>query len=216
MRVLVVDDHPVFLGALQTILESHFEKMEFTGLTSIDEAQALGSTIDDYGLVIVDLSFRGDDATRHVCSLIKENPGAKFLVLTNFEDGRHIRAVSEAGARGYLPKSSSADILTSVFQLIAAGGHYFPLDENSQTSDPFLQSIDSKGGTVALLSLRQKQIFEQLAAGATIAEIADDLRVSEPTIKADIARTTKSLGARNRLHAVCLAIVMGLVRPDLN
>ena len=216
MRALVVDDHPVFLGALQTILETHFEKMEFTGLRSVDEVQALGSPIDDYNLVIIDLSYRGDDATRHVCSLIKENPGAKFLVLTNFEDGRHIRAVSEAGARGYLPKSSSAEILTSVVQLIAAGGHYFPVDESNQASDPFLQSIDSKGGTVALLSQRQKKIFEQLAAGATIAEIADGLRVSEPTIKADIAKATKSLGGRNRLHAVCLAIEMGLVRPDLN
>ena len=117
MRVLVVDDHPVFLGALKSILEAYFDDFAIDGKNSLEEA--LSVSFSDFDLVIVDLSFRGKDITRDVCGLIEANLGTKFLVLTNFEDGRHVRMIADTHARGYLPKSTPAEILTSVVQLVS-------------------------------------------------------------------------------------------------
>ncbi len=219
MHVLVVDDHPVFLGALESILGGYFEGMAFKGMKSLEEMSRVKPT--DFSLVIIDLSFRGKDNTRDVCALIERNQKAKFLILTNFEDGRHVRMVAEAGAHGYLPKSTPAEILTSVVQLVMAGGRYFPQDlgqdqANTTSALPGAATNDgTEGSGKPLLTERQMDIFEKLAGGSTISELAIVLRVSEPTIKADIAKATRAVDARNRLHAVCRALEMGLIHPEL-
>jgi len=216
MRVLAVDDHSVYLGALNSILEERFEALEFEQLKSVDLIPGDGNAISDFDLIIIDLSYRGKDNTRGVCSFIDANPNVKILVLSNYEDGRHIRAVSDAGARGYLPKSSSAEILTSVVQLVAAGGRYFPHDDGDDGGLGLGTIGQSNQIDEVTLTPRQLEILEQLAMGATISELADSLGMSEPTIKADIAKAIRALNARNRLNAVCLAMEAGLINPDLS
>ena len=115
--------------------------------------------------------------------------------------GGEARDLLLAGAAGYLPYSLSADALIGAIKLIAAGEILVPVD---------MMTANSEATRDRMLTKREQQVLTGLLAGQSNREIADQLSLSEVTIKHHLKGLRSKLGAKNRTHAVCRAIELGL------
>ena len=115
--------------------------------------------------------------------------------------GGEARDLLLAGAAGYLPYSLSADALIGAIKLIAAGEIFVPVD---------MMTANSEATGDRLLTKRERQVLTGLLAGQSNREIADQLSLSEATIKHHLEGLRSKLDAKNRAHAVCSAIELGL------
>ena len=125
--------------------------------------------------------------------IITAGPLADCLQLT--------RDLLLAGAAGYLPYSMSADALVGAIKLIAAGEIFVPVD---------MMNASSEEARDRLLTKREREVLTGLLAGQSNREIAHHLSLSEVTIKHHLKSLRSKLGAKNRTHAVCRAIELGL------
>ncbi len=112
-----------------------------------------------------------------------------------------IKELLLAGAAGYLPYSLSAEALVCALNLIAAGETFLPSD---------VMNDDASSAVLHRLTGREQQVLSGLLAGRSNKEIADQLHLSEVTIKHHLKGLRSKLGARNRTHAVCRAIELGI------
>ena len=115
--------------------------------------------------------------------------------------GGEARDLLLAGAAGYLPYSMSADALVGAIKLIAAGEIFVPVD---------MMNASSEEARDRLLTKREREVLTGLLAGQSNREIANHLSLSEVTIKHHLKGLRSKLGAKNRTHAVCRAIELGL------
>ena len=115
-----------------------------------------------------------------------------------------IREYLAQGAQGYLPYSLGCDALLAAMRMIAAGETYVPVDLMSQSEEPPARRVSG------WLTGRERDVLVGLLAGQSNKEIARDHGLSEVTIKHHLKSLRSKLGARNRTHAVCRAIGLGI------
>jgi DNA-binding NarL/FixJ family response regulator len=208
IRVLVVDDHPVFRDGLAALLGSlpdiDVVALAGDGNQAIDTARNVPTDV-----VLMDLNMptmSGVDATARIVAL--PNPPA-VLVLTMVDDDDTVVAAMRAGARGYLLKGASGDEIAAAVRTVAAGGAVFGAGVAAQvlslTTVTPGHRTDSSG-----LTDREREVLDLLAGGASNAEIARTLNLSIKTIQNNVSRildklqladrTQAALHARNKRH----------------
>ena len=200
IRVIVVDDHPVFRDGLAALLGSLADidvvALASDGKQAIDTARTVPAD-----LVLMDLNMptmSGVDATVRIAAL--PNPPA-VLVLTMVDDDDTVVAAMRAGARGYLLKGASGDEIAAAVHTVAAGGAVFGAGvaaqvlalTNATRAEP---RTDSSG-----LTEREREVLEQLAGGASNAEIARTLNLSIKTIQNNVSRILDKLQLADRTQA---------------
>jgi DNA-binding NarL/FixJ family response regulator len=200
IRVIVVDDHPVFRDGLAALLGSLPDivvvALASDGKQAIDMARTVPAD-----LVLMDLNMptmSGVDATVHIAAL--PNPPA-VLVLTMVDDDDTVVAAMRAGARGYLLKGASGDEIAAAVHTVAAGGAVFGAGVAAQvlaltTATRTEHRTDSSG-----LTDREREVLEQLAGGASNAEIARTLNLSIKTIQNNVSRILEKLQLADRTQA---------------
>ena len=211
MDVLVVDDHTLFREGLKFLLR------ELDASLGIDEAGDCAAALERvsarrYDLVLLDLNLPGLRGMDALAALRAAVPEAPTVVLSGEDDPQLVRSAIKAGAMGFIPKSSTREVLIQALRLVFAGGVYLPpaaLD--THTAAPAATYAPGAPDPAPLgLTPRQMEVLRCVIQGKPNKSIARELDISEGTVKAHLSAVMQSLGARNRTEAVYAAAKLGL------
>jgi DNA-binding NarL/FixJ family response regulator len=208
MDVLVVDDHALFREGLKFLLR------ELDGSLGIDEAPDCAAALARvaarrYDLVLLDLNLPGLRGMDALAALLGAVPGTPTVVLSGEDDPQLVRSAIKAGAMGFIPKSSTHEVLIQALRLVFAGGVYLP----PAALDTHTAAAPAAGAATLGLTPRQMDVLRCVIQGKPNKSIARDLDISEGTVKAHLSAVMQALNARNRTEAVYAAAKLGLRLP---
>ena len=201
MKILIVDDHAIVRDGLSRLLATdgdHELKLAATGREALILARSFRPD-----LVILDLNLPGLGGLELLRRLVAIDAG-KILVLSMHAEPLYARRALEAGAQGYVSKNAAPDELLAAVRRVAAGGRYIEAE--------IAQALALSAGaeTLNALSPRELEIMRLLAAGASLAEIADALGASYKTIANTCTLIKSKLGVARTADLVRLAIETGV------
>ncbi len=208
LRILIADDHPLYRDALEHVVSDIYPGAAIVSCASQDEVLAVVEGDDSFDLILLDLKLPG--ATGFTClSLIRERtPVTPVVIVSATEDARTTREAMELGATGYLAKSSTKLTMRNALQLVMSGGVFMPAAAVSgnwlrRRASP--RQVQDKDPGHASLTERQRTVLELMADGKSNKEIANDLLITEITVKAHVSAILRKLGVNNRVQAAMLA-----------
>jgi two-component system nitrate/nitrite response regulator NarL len=199
MKILIVDDHPLFRAGFQTVLQQSRLDAEVLSVASLREALSSLTKDAAIGLVLLDVHLKGDDGF-HALRVIGERfpTTACMLISGDEQEGLAARAIA-AGASGFIPKSFTADEMVEAIERVLAGEVFVPV--TARTQAPANNA----------LTLRQLEVISMLGRGFSNKEIARQLDVAERTVKAHMSAVFEALNVRNRTQAVLAAQQRGFL-----
>jgi two-component system invasion response regulator UvrY len=206
IRVMLVDDHAlVRMGFRMLLADAH--------VVVVAEAGSGEEACRDYAdvapdVVVMDLSMPGMGGIEAVRRLLAQNPKARVLGLSAHEDTAHARRVLSAGALGYLTKRSAPESLIAAVSAVARGERYI----EARTAQALaLAQIDGNAPPADVLSEREFAVFLQLARGLSVAQIAENLKVSPSTVGTHLYHVKQKLHAGNQSELTLVALRWGLI-----
>jgi DNA-binding NarL/FixJ family response regulator len=214
MKILLIDDHPLLRGGMRYLLRSLDADLEMDEAS--DGAQALDLVTEGkYGVVLFDLKMPGMNGMDLLGALRNVIPGTPLVVLSGEEDPAIVRAAIDGGAMGFIPKSSTPEVLIQALRLVLAQGVYLPatvLDPAYSAPASTSSSAQASAGGSMLpgLTPRQMDVLRCVIKGKPNKVIARELDVSEGTVKAHLSAVFLGLGVHNRTEAVYAAAKLGL------
>lgn len=210
LRVLLVDDHPVFLSGLKLLLDADSRTEVIAEATTGEEAIALAAQAQP-DAVVMDLQLpdmNGIDATR---AITRTSPHIGVLVLTMFDDDDSVFAAMRAGARGYLLKGAGHDEILHAVLAVGSGTAVFGPTVARRIMDYFAQQPTGGNGTpFPELTDREREILGPIAAGASNAAIAAQLYLSAKTVRNHASNIFAKLQVADRAQAIVRAREAGL------
>jgi DNA-binding NarL/FixJ family response regulator len=217
IRVLLVDDQALIRAGFRMILDAE-EDIEVIG-ESADGTQAVDSVRRlKPDVVLMDIrmpEMDGIEATRLIAGA-DGNGAPRVLMLTTFDLDEYVYDALRAGASGFLLKDVPAEQLVEGIRLVARGEALLAPTVTRRLIEEFSRTAASQRSAPASLddlTPRELEVFKLIARGMSNAEIADELVVSETTVKTHVARVLMKLGVRDRVQAVVLAYESGVVAP---
>jgi DNA-binding NarL/FixJ family response regulator len=216
IRVLLVDDQKLIRLGFRLVLEAEPDLAVVGEAGDGQEAlQLVREAAPDVVLMDVRMpQMDGIEATRRI---VAEHPAVRIVVLTTFDLDEYAFAALRAGASGFLLKDAHPQELTAAIRAAHAGDAALSHRVTRRMIQLFGGSLPSQEGAptaVDELTERERQVFLAIARGRSNAEIAQELYVSESTVKTHVGRVLAKLGARDRVHAVILAHRLRLIPPD--
>jgi two-component system, NarL family, response regulator DegU len=210
-RVVVVEDHPIFLEGVTRCLDAEpdFTVVAQSTCGAVDLGMVARLQPD---LILMDIELpdlSGIDATRRIRDAL---PDVRVVILTAFADPDLLLEAMRAGATGYLLKHTRPPELVATLRRIAEGEHLLEPDLASR----FLREFQARGARgrdarLGLLSSREEEVLRLLATGETNRQIARRLFISEETVKSHVAAIFRKLEVSDRTRAAVLAVRAGLV-----
>ncbi|MGH8596304.1 MAG: response regulator, partial [Gammaproteobacteria bacterium] len=178
IKVLMVDDHAVVRTGYRTLLEDS-ATLEIVG--EADNGESAVGLFEDLApdVVIMDLSLPGISGLEAIRRILLRKPAARILAFSMHEDTIFVEQALQAGARGYIGKSSAPKVLVEAVNAIAAGNIYLDPDIAQRLA---FQKTRGPNSPIAGLSTREFEIFRLLAEGGTVADIAKRLALSSKTV----------------------------------
>lgn len=212
MNILLVDDHPLLRGGMRFLLRSLDASLE------TDEASNCAQALElvagrNYDLVLLDLKMPGLNGLDALAALRDAAPGTPLVVLSGESDPGVVRAAIEGGAMGFIPKSSTPEVLIQALRLVLAHGVYLPpLVLEAAYSAASSAPAFPRTASTALPNLtpRQMEVLRCVIKGKPNKVIARELDLSEGTVKAHLSAVFQALGVRSRTEAVYAAANLGL------
>lgn len=205
-RILIVDDHPLYLEGMMGALRTRLDEVEVRGVGSAEACLEVLAGDPDIDLVLLDLRLPGMDGFMALSTLAARFPTVSCMVISGEEDPRLVRRAFDAGASGFLPKSLSIVEASDAIRRVLAGHVYVPeLAALPAARGPQGRSVDG-------LTLRQLEALRLLGEGRSNKEIARMLQITERTARAHVAAILDVLGAENRTQAVLAAQRLGLLK----
>lgn len=159
-------------------------------------------------LILLDYYLPGLSGVEALAALRDYCPNSRIIVVSALDDPQHIRQIIDAGAAGFIPKTSTFAVMSAALNLVIAGGTYLPPQAiNSKSSTYAHHKSPTDEGNMGLdcLSQRQREVLMQVVQGKPNKVIARTLEISEHTVKAHISASFKLLGVKNRTEAVYIA-----------
>ncbi|HEY7064070.1 MAG TPA: response regulator transcription factor [Chloroflexota bacterium] len=207
IRLVVVDDHPVVRQGLTSMLRWEPE-LELVGEAADGEAAVRLILEQRPDVVLLDLRLPGLSGVEVMRQVRPRAPGVRFLVLTTYDTETYIAPALAAGARGYLLKDATIDELMQGVRSVMAGK---PALEPGVAARLLDRMAEGDGGE---LSERELEVLRLLVGGASNKGIAQQLTLSENTVKAHISHIFNKLAVQSRTEAVTVALQRGLVSLD--
>ena len=209
IRVLLVDDHAVVRAGYRVLLQSSAD-IEIAGeAESGEQACRLFAELQP-DVVIMDLSLPGIGGLEAIRRIVSRDPGARILVFSMHEDTVFVEQALQAGARGYITKSSAPEILVESVKRIAAGNIHLDADIAQRLA---FQKTRGKSTPFVDLSTREFEIFCLLAEGLNVTEIAKRLSLSYKTVANYSTQIKAKLQVGSVAELARLAIRHGVVKP---
>jgi len=214
MKILLIDDHELVRDGVKNVLLRMDASAEVYEATSALSALELANSYKDFDLVLLDMYLPDSTNLNLLCQLRKALLCTPIIVLSASESISDIKKSIELGAKGFIPKSSTNQIIISAIQLVLSGGVYLPsilLEQPLATADinspPEIQNNKTDEDSFELLnalSKRQLDVLNLLKNGHSNKEIAKTLFLSETTIRVHMTAIFKTLKVSNRTQAALL------------
>ena len=215
IRVLLVDDQALVRDGFQAILEAQPD-LQVVGQAEdgVDAVERARAERPDIVLMDIRMPRRdGVEATRQLCA----DPawGGRIIVLTTYGADEYVWDALNAGASGFLLKTTTAAGLVHAVRTVADGTELLAPDVTRRLVRQFLTRPrpGSVSPTVAALTDRETEVLRLIAGGLSNRDIADRLFLAESTVKTHVNRLFAKLGVRDRVQAVVFAYEQGVVRP---
>lgn len=209
IRILVADDHPIVRDGLVAVLSTQADFVVVgqagTGQEVVDQVLALQPDI-----VLLDLEMPLLNGVQALERLSELGQPARAIAFTAFDADDLILAAVKAGARGYLLKGAPREELFNAVRIVHAGGSLLqPIVASRLIQRMVGQSAAAPAAEP--LTAREQEVLELLALGQPNKEIADQLVITERTVKFHVSSILAKLGAGNRTEAVAIAAQQGLI-----
>jgi DNA-binding NarL/FixJ family response regulator len=203
-RLVIIDDHQALRDGLQTMLVN-------TGLEVVGTAGSVAAGLDliDHvatDVAVVDIRLPDGSGTELTRQLLRRHPDLGVVLYTGDNDAELLFEGLDSGARGYALKAGSLDELQAAIEQVAGGGTYV---------DPRLDRIllsPPATSRVAQLSPREREIMHLMAEGLTAEKIGAEIMISVETVRTHVRNAIRKLQARNRVHAIAIALERGEIR----
>jgi DNA-binding NarL/FixJ family response regulator len=217
MKLLVVDDHPLFREGLRNVVDALGSDVQVTEARDFSEALSALQPGADFDLILLDLKIPGMPDSSGIKQLRDRAPDVPVVVVSALEDRRVVAEAFQHGAIGYIPKTSNSEVMINALKLVLAGGKYLP-PIMAGAYDTGLGTGAGDGGKPSdapRLTRRQRDVLALIGHGKSNKEIADSLGLAEGTVKIHVTAILKALKASNRTQAAIAAANMGLVKPSV-
>jgi len=204
MKVVLVDDHVLIREAMRGVIVALQPDAVVLEAATCAEALSLIQQNAEIALVLLDLGLPDRDGFEVLEELRERYPAISVVMLSGLNDRDNVVKALDKGALGFIPKSSSREVLVSALRLILAGGIYIPPDVLISNSDPISSPSAKKRPSPAELGLtpRQLEVLALMMQGKSNKLICRALDLAEPTVKNHVSAILKALGAANRTEAV--------------
>jgi DNA-binding NarL/FixJ family response regulator len=205
IRLLVVDDHPIFRDGLAGLLAT-MPDVDVIGAVSTAEEALSHIAASPADVVLMDINLPGASGVEATRRVFESAPRTAVLMVTMVDDDDSVYAALAAGARGYILKDASAEEITAAVRTVAAGGAVFGASiaarllskQQRQPTQPLLATANH-------LTAREGDVLTLLADGATNRQIAGQLGLSLKTVQNHVSHILDKLQAADRTQAVLRA-----------
>ena len=204
IRVHLADDHILFREGLEAIFASRAEGIEVVGRSSSGGEDAVALIEENKPDVVIAQIDEDLDTAREILSRIRSSsPDSRIVVLTVFDNLHFLKALSKFGIAAYIDKSASSEELLATIDAASRE----PDGENVVVSMPraLLERLDERH--VGALSAREMEIVVLAARGGSNSQIAQELHISEATVKRHLANIYQKIGVGSRSQAVRMALM---------
>ncbi len=206
MDVLLVDDHPIIHQTLGAVVRSVLPQAQFHAESDLAGGLARARQLKDLELVLLDLGLPGCSGLDALIRFRKTLPTVRVAIISATEDPSSVRAALDAGAVGYVPKTSPPKVLANALQLIAQGGTYVPPQLMDEQLAPKKEPKLSDFG----ITDRQADVLRLIIKGLSNAEIAQELSIAENTVKQHAHAAYRALGVGSRTEAIVELARLGI------
>ena len=213
IRVMVADDHPVFLRGLCMLLELRAERIEIVGAASSgDEAIELARH-QGIDVALLDIRMPGVNGVEAARTMRAMDPNIKVVILTTFDDRELVHDALDAGVSGYLLKDAPIDEIVDAIEMAYKGRLMLSKRAAQRLRDDTdaTPSISEAQLKLNQLAPREQEVFLLLAHGKDNATIADTLSLSEGTVRNYVSRIYDVLQVKKRTEAMAWAQTHGIV-----
>ncbi len=224
MKILIADDHELFLQGLEFILQKQYPEAQIVLASNYNDIFQILKEQKDFDLILTDLAMPGANWLDALKKIHTDCPDVPIIIISAVFDRQILQKTFDIGVSGYVSKSFSNSLIISAINLVMAGGIYVPpevLQMSVQSSpEPMRELLASlnepKSDTTDnnILTPRQKEVLACLAEGLSNKQIAYRLGVSEGTIKIHITLLLRALEVTNRLAAVRKAVQLGIIKEE--
>ena len=209
IRVMVVDDHPMWRDAVERDLED--AGLDVVGVASNGREALARFPAARPQVVVLDLQIPAPDGVEVTAEMVRQDPSVRVLILSASGEHADVLAAVKAGATGYLVKSASRDELLTAVRRVAQGDPVFTaglaglvLGEFQRRSDEPTTDRDDT------LTERETEVLKMVAKGMSYRQIADRLVLSHRTVQNHVQNTRRKLQMHNRVELTRYAIERGL------
>jgi DNA-binding NarL/FixJ family response regulator len=218
MRVLVVDDHPLFREGLRARI------MRDTGLQVVEEAGTAAEALLkaqelEPDLVVVDISLPDKNGIQLAQEIRSLHPETRIMIVSMYSDIDDVLDALHAGATGYVVKGSASERLVEGLEAVARGDHFLDSSLSSEIAKKLMElSSDATGHPPDIydtLTPRQQEVMRLLATGFSNKKIAETLCISHKTVENHRSQIMEKLGLRNSVELGRFAASVGLVSSSI-
>jgi len=211
LSVLLVDDHKVVREGYRRLLEREPE-LSIVAEAGNAEAAYRAFCESNPDVVVLDIALPGASGIDAMRRMLARNGAARILVCSMYEDPIYVERSLQGGALGYVTKASAAEVLVAAIRAVGQGERYLSADAAAS-----LARWQSRGrNALASLGAREMEILGQLVRGASLADTAAAMNLSEKTVANYQTQIRRKLGARNAAQLLAIASKLGVGAPALD